>query len=327
MANSNRDFVARYGIETDNIESHTGIHVTVDGIDLKNQKAYWDNINSSGKLWGGNITNNGNNTITVTFGEGLIKTEEANLDTIPTSINNGQGSSLIKVNWETKTLTLTMDTKNYIYYNHTINDIDITTNFNLISSTQDFLLGEVFENTDQTIISLSGCDLWNFNKRLQLFIKENFSMLKTNGIKLFNPYGLYIGIESGIVWVDLNNRFIISTFNSSQSDTFSYYYSNGSGGWNKVNGYTQIDNMHYDNGSGTLTTLSNNNYTMNWIYITFDGNVHVVYHDSQYNKIDDIPDNIDPPTSLPNILSEYGILIGKVIFMRSATSLNSLENL
>jgi hypothetical protein len=246
MAN-NRDFVARYGIETDNIESHTGAHINVDEIDLKNQKAYWDTINSSGKLWGGLITNNGNGTVTVSQGEGLIKSDTANIDNTPISLNEGQGSPLTKVSWTTSTITLTIDYTNYIYYNYTNNSVDATLDRNNISMTQDFLIGEVFENTDNTIIQLHGCDLWNFSKRLQLFIKENFNMLKTKGLKLFNPYGLYIGIEEGIIWANLNNRF-------------------------------------------------------------------------------DIPTNMQPLTSLPNILNEYGILIGRVAFLQGSNSLNSLQN-
>jgi len=58
------------------------------------------NIAESGRLWGGLITSNGDGTIAISAGAGIVKADDVGAETVPTSINQGQGSKISLVSWD-----------------------------------------------------------------------------------------------------------------------------------------------------------------------------------------------------------------------------------
>ena len=288
---------------------------------------YIHNIMSAGRLWGGELTDNGDGTITVSAGEGLIKGEYATIgdSNVPTSLHEGQGSKLTVVSWSETVVTLYHDAYNFIYYDVDAGGIDVTTDFYGISSTRDFTVGRVFlEGTTNAIIRLCGTNLWNFNRRVQLFGEEKFPITRATGLMVGNPSGLYISITSGVLWAELVNRFTTSEIDTSGTDTFMYWYQDGSGGFVQVTGNNEIDNLHYDDGSGTLAELTANRYGVHWIYMGHDSTPHVVYGRNDY-KLDGAS-QARAPGDIPGRLASYSTLLGKVIVQKSEPTLYSIES-
>ncbi|MFO8048502.1 MAG: hypothetical protein R6U29_05655, partial [Desulfosudaceae bacterium] len=102
-------------------------NINADGLET----AFLQNMMSAGRLYGGKLTDNGDGTVDVSAGEGVVKAEHASIgDTnIPTSEYDGQGSKVSRVSWNTTTVSLAQDAYNYIYYDGSTDTITATTDF------------------------------------------------------------------------------------------------------------------------------------------------------------------------------------------------------
>lgn len=287
---------------------------------------YLQNFIHAGRLWGGEITDNGDGTVDVGDGAGLIKSDEASIGTSPTAINEGQGSTVEFVSWSTTTITLVSDAYNYIYYDGSTGSVDVTTTFSDISDTRDFTLGRVYlQGTSEAHIRLCGTNLWDYGRRVQLFGEERFPVERADGLQVGNPSGLYISHTAGVLWAELINRFTVTSFDSSGTDTFNYWYRDGAGGWTRTTGNTEVDNLNYDDGTGTLAELGNNDFGVHWIYVTHEGEVHLIYGRSSYNTLS-VATEATPPPDIPPLVGSYGTLLGRAIVEKSASTLSQLDS-
>jgi len=133
-----------------------------------------------------------------------------------------------------------------------------------------------------------------------------------------------ISITAGTVWLALTT-YSLAAFDSSGADRFSYFYSDGSGGFTEVTSQAAIDNTQYDDGSGTLATLSNNQYGVHWVYKTIDGETLVVYGTDTYTLTE--AENATTPASLPlQITGLHAILCSKIIIKKSAATFTDIES-
>lgn len=87
---------------------------------------------------------------------------------------------------------------------------------------------------------------------------------------------------------------------------------------------TQIDNLQYDDGTGTLATLSNNQYGVHWTYVDVHGHVAVLFGYGSYTITDAV--DAQPPTSIPPEFERHTRLVGKIIIAKSASTFTSIEN-
>ena len=286
----------------------------------------WNNINSAARLWGGEITDNGDGTVHIAAGAGIIKSLESGAEDIPDSINDGQGSTLNYVSWEAvSSLSLTDDAYNYIYLDGTDSTIKATTNFYSISFTQDFTIGRSYRSGTNVTIRLCGTNAWNFNRRLHLFGEEVFPLVRKTGTLQISETGTrQFDITAGVIWAELVNRFSIDAFDG-DTENFTYWYQDGGGGWTEVPSQTQIDNTYYDDGSGTLAELTITRYGVHWVFVVHDGSVHVVYGEGNYLAAGATDATL--PSSLPGLLNAYATLVGKIIIQKSASSFYSIENI
>lgn len=287
---------------------------------------YWDNMAAAGRMYGGVITSNGDGTVNIEAGGGIIKTDDVtDPQQVPLSINEGQGSKVIEISWdEISSLSLIDNAYNYIFYDGSSNSIKTTTNFYSISFTRDFTIGRAYRRGTDVLVRLCGTNSWNFNRRLQLFGEEVFPIKRANGLIIGNPSGLYISVSSGILWAELINRFVVTSTDTSTGGTFSYWYRDGSGGFVEVTGQTEIDNEYYDDGTGTLALSTNNYYVNHWVYVSHDSSVHVVYGQAEFNQIGDA--RSEPvPSDIPGLVRAYSSFIGRVIVEHDATTLSSVN--
>ncbi len=130
-----------------------------------------------------------------------------------------------------------------------------------------------------------------------------------------------VAISAGGFYYGLNS-YNTPAFDSSGTDTFIYLYRDGAGGWTKVTGQTQIDNTHYDDGSGTLATLNPNRYGVHWVYMLEDSTVYVVYGRGNYTLAQ--AKAAEAPSDVPDYITEIGLLVAKIIIKKGASSFTEI---
>ena len=120
-------------------------------------------------------------------------------------------------------------------------------------------------------------------------------------------------------------EFSIPAFDSSGADTFDMYYRDGVGGFTKVAAQTQWSNSQYDDNSGTLQSISVNDYVTHWVYLELDGGVVVLYSQGQYNTEAEAIE-ATPPASVPLRVQSHGRLIGKIIQGQGDTNATDVQS-
>ena len=296
----------------------TGHGLTYSDVDAANID-YWNNINSAGKLYGGTITDNLDGSIEIGAGAGLIKFLASGPEEIPGNVNLGQGSVLSRVDWTATDVTLTDEAYNYIYYDGSASGFTATTDYTAINFTQDFVVGSVYRDGTTVTIRQDGTNLWNYNRRVQLFGKEVFPIVKSTGLIPAETGERYITVTAGTLWAELVNRFTIYAIDTSGIDTYEMYYRDSPSGWIVSSIHQQINNTQYDDGSGTLATLTDGTYGVHWLYVLHNSSLHVVIGQDEYIESEAL--TAIPPTSLPGIIEAFGVLVGKAVVLKSATNL------
>jgi len=268
---------------------------------------------SSGKVSGGTLTDNSDGSITISSGVGFIRRTDDDI------------GEIYSFNWSETTLILNDNSMNYVYvdYNSGAPQVLVSTSIPTDHNTK-ILLGGAYRNGLDVHLVTSGQDIANFQTKIvfkDLDINGRFQ--RATGLIISEGSSRTIKITSGTIYAG-QTKLTIPSFDSSGTDTFSSYYRDGSGGWIETNGLTQINNLYYDDGSGTLASLGNNRYGVYWIYRVIDGDVYMVYGRGNYLSSD--ADASQPPSDLPDELNEIGGLIGKIIIQKGDTSFTSIQS-
>ncbi|MHA1880402.1 MAG: hypothetical protein ACTSYG_08395, partial [Candidatus Heimdallarchaeota archaeon] len=280
----------------------------------------WMNVSqSAGKLTGGDITDNGDGTVSVAAGTGFIKTTDS--DVGETKFFDWSADSSV---------SLTDNSPNYIYVEYNAGSPQIVASTSIPSDKNtNVMLGIVFRDGNDLHITTAGQVVTNYAKKtLWKDIEVNGKIQRVSGMQLSETGTRNIAITSGSYYAGLT-KVNFSAFDSSGTDKFTYYYRDSSGGWTKVTDQTQIDKLHYDDGSGTLVELSDQQgwrkyYGVHWVYTTVDGDVIVLYGQGDYLLTD--AQNAQPPTSVPDLITSVGGLIGKIIIEKNADTFESVES-
>jgi len=274
---------------------------------------------SAGKISGGTITDNGDGTATVAAGTGFIKISDS--DTADTKY----------FDWtENNSLSLVDNDTNYIYVEYNSGSPQVTASTTLPSDRNtNVVLGLAYREGNTLHVTTAGQVIANYAKKtLWKDLEVNGKFQRVSGMVISETGTRNFATTSGSVYAGLTKQ-NISAFDSSGADTFTYYYRNGSGGWTKVTSQSQIDNTHYDDGSGTLATLSNSlgwrdYYGVHWVYMDIDGHMFVVYGQGDY--LLGQAEDAQPPASIPDLLSDIGGLVGKIIIKKNDSSFTSIQS-
>lgn len=301
------------------------LSVVMDDESLFNLTEAWQSRFGAGRLYGGQIYDNGNGTVRIDSGCGIVKMVDGEIEQLPNSYDSAAISKNHYVCWDSiPALTLVDTAYNYIYYDGAADTIKTTTNFYSISFYRDFTIGRAYREGNNIVVRLCGTNLWNFDRRVQLFGEEVFPIVRGTGLITSEVDTRFINITAGVLWAELVNRFSIPAFNSSlASDSFTYWYRDGLGGFIAIKDSSQIDNLRWDN-NGTLTSLTSNRYGVHWVYVVHDGSVHIVYGRGDYTLA--LANAATPPSSIPGILNSYGTLIAKITIQQGATNIASISN-
>lgn len=273
-------------------------------------------FHSAGWAEGGTITDAGGGTVNVAAGSGYIRATDDILDT------------LLAFDWPAVTgQAITTDAARYIgvEYNSGTPQITIRTIDDFDKNT-DFLLGTVVNDGGTLHIQNTPWQVADHAGAMIERLVNTAGFLRASGLLLgeSGDGNRYVTVSAGELWYGLT-EFHINALDTSVTGSFTMYYSDGGGGFTAVTGQTQWDNTHYDDGSGTLATMSNNWYANLWFYIEPDGDVIGLYGTAQDSNIGNVLDR-PIPTSLPLRLQVHGRLIGRIVFKKSATTAEDVQS-
>ena len=273
-----------------------------------------DTTQSSGWISGGNFTDNGDGSLNVSAGTGIIRTEDNKL--APTYF----------FDWtENASITLTDDTTNYIYIdiNGGTPDVKVTLDQSDINGRTRIGLGQIFRegttlHTLRAGMAISDIPL-TILKRLNAIDGD---IVRASGYVVAETGERFLTTTNGIIYGGYT-RIITTGIDTSGADDMETYYRDGGVGWIEFDS-SQINNSHWDDGTGTLNTLTPNRYGVHWIYGDADGHLMLVWGQGDYTLA--LAEASQPPSSLPNHVEQFGFLAAKVIVKEGETNLLAVQS-
>jgi len=291
---------------------------------IDNFREIFDLWYSSGPVDGFDITDNGDGTVDIGAGTAYLRDTA---DPATSNIYHVQKAAQAG-------LALADNSVNYIYLDWNAG----TPTFAAGTSINDF---NCMDKCIAYRVTRSGNDLNILDARKQNVdanrkIRKRFLEVETfthaEGGSILGESGTRnISVTAGAFYFMLVKQahpaFDTSVAGTANENVFSYFYRDGGGGFTEVADSKQIDNANYDDGSGTLATLSNNQYRTDHVYIIHNNpsSLAVVYGRASHNSLVDAQAE-DPPSTLPVFLAEAGTLIGRVIVLEGDTSLTEVTS-
>ena len=280
---------------------------------------WFNTTQSAGKITGGAITDNGDGTLAISAGTGFVKITDSDI------------GSTNWIDWAaSSSIALADNDTNYLYIEYSGGSPCVGISNSLPSDKNtNIMLGLCYRDGTDLHITSAGQYVANYAKNtFWKDIEINGKFQRVNGIIISETGTRNFALTAGAIYAG-QTKVSLSAFDSSIAGTFTYYYRDGSGGWTKVATQTQIDNTHYDDGSGTLATLSNSTgwrtyYGVHWVYMDADGDVFALYGQDDYSLT--AAQNAQPPTTIPDLLSDIGGLVGKIIIEKDASSFEKIES-
>lgn len=211
---------------------------------------------------------------------------------------------------------------NYIYvdYNSGTPQVLVTTDRTTIRFTDQFNLGRAFREGDAVEVLTSGINLYNRSRREHEKWIDTFGGVSyASGVQI-SFTGLKPAITGGVFYAG-NNRITIAPKDCNTSGTFDAFYYDGSA-WVEVEDQTSIDVTNYNNVASGLSELTTNRYGIYWVYVCPEGGLYLLYGKGDYTLAQAQAATVATP--IPNYLTQWAILAGKVIFKKSATSVYSV---
>lgn len=272
---------------------------------------FFDGYGSAGIIEGGIITDSGSGQIDVSAAKGFIRT------------TNSATAHVVAFNIAAVVdQSLTDNSMNYVYidYNGGSPAYTITTTYTDINLHSKIICGRVYRNGTLLYISNIGQDIQDATLRDLYRLQTLRRMEHASGSTLSFVAATRQPTVSAGVFFSNYDEVITAAFDASGSGRFTSWYRNGSGGWTATPSVQNVDNTNYDSGTGTLTALTINHYGVHWVYQLVDGSIHIQYGQASYPAISDAR-NSTVPASQPTPIVGMGILIGRLIIAKSATTI------
>ncbi len=291
----------------------TGIEIA--SLSLTPERTLQDFLNkkmSSGFCSGGDFTSNGDGTVSVALGCGAIRA------------TNTLGVEMLAFDWSANTsVSLTDNTTNYIYVDYNSGSPIVAS---AVSQPTDYrtkvLLGKIYREGSVLHLFKAGMKVSEVaNNLIARLVQQEGEASRTSGAVTSETGTRNVKVTAGVVWGGLT-RNTTPELDTNVTGTFKYFYYNGSA-WVESDA-TQINNTQYNNTASGLSSLSSNQYGIHWVYVGSDGCVHVVYGDDSFTLAD--AEAEQPPTLLPNIISEFTFLSAKIIVKLNDTNFTEVQS-
>lgn len=283
------------------------LEFTVIGTPTYHNAQDWFNIVQSAGIIDGFVMDNTRlaTELDISAGKGLIKITDSDIGTT--------------VSFETsavENVALTGDNINYVYvdYNAGTPQIVATTDRSTIEINRHFILGRVYKNGATLHVLNAGVHVPNLTRTEYERLVERDGFTHSSGAIVTETGALNLAITSG-VWFMSHNRMTTDAFDSSGTDTWKYTHYGAASWITDDAAATAVDCTHYNDGTDVLASLGSNNYSSQWIYITADSYIYIVY--GTENGTLATATDATPPISLPKYVETMGELIAKMIVKQS----------
>lgn len=302
-------------VDPSNISPSDLIMVRVVGSTFSSVQHMNDVFHSAGVTTGGVMSDDADGTITVAAGTGLIRASSSDVGII--EFTDWAAEDGVNVN-------LTDDDLNYIYIEYNSGSPQaIATNVKRTDLYTNIFIGTVYRNgttlhiTNENHVHVSD-HASTMIQRMQAtapFTHESGAIISEIGTR-------NVAITAGSFWQGLD-RYTTPIKDTSDADTFSTFYSDNLGGFTEQTLQTQINNTQYDDGSGGLATLGNNQYGVHWLYIDADGDLNVIFGTDTYTLGD--AESAEIPPSVPAFFELHSRIIGRIIIQKDAAVFTLVE--
>jgi len=296
--------------------SHTHVEADITDLDKYSQAEIGELINDfvgPGTVTGGVVTDGGSGTVDITEWNGWLReTDDDNAMLSEHTISASTG------------VALTDNALNFIYadYNGGTPQFSVYLAPQRLDRTQTILAAVYRAGTEVHITS----GKWASNNLSATYGTKSaliHGIERESGLVPSETGTRQVAITTGNMWIALQ-EFTWAAYDSSVTNFTHYYYQDGVGGWSEVTATGTIDNTQYDDGSGTLATLTNNRYGVHWVYIGLDGDVYVIYGQDDYQLAG--AEEASPPAELPpNFNKFHTFLVGKIIIQKNDTTFTDVQ--
>lgn len=269
-------------------------------------------VGSTGIYEGGDITDNDDGTVDISGGSGQIKTSDSWADDTVQFSFDGE-SDLSPTDQET--------TYYYVSYNDGSPTIESTSSRDNISFKDEVYLGKVWRDGTNIDVVNIGQEINGISSKGLYERYYAQDMQRINGMVTSETGDRYLQITSGTLFYGYT-KIDVPSLDTSDEDTFTYWYRDGSGDWIRDEDNTQISNQYYDDGSGDLATLGNNDYGVFWVYDSYEGSLHVQYGQQSYNKYSDAVEATVP--NAPDLLKTFSTFLAKIIIEEDSTNIEEI---
>lgn len=270
---------------------------------------YYDEIWSAGSLTGFGISDNGDGTVDIAAGTGVLRDAADQAATIyPVSIG------------VTTALALTDNSENYIFidYNGGTPQVGVTTSVTGFNCMDKCIIYKLVRQGTVLQWLFAGENNVDANRKLRRKFYETQSILRGTATAVASATGRYVLVTEGIFWFALT-RITTAAIDTSGADTFVQVYDTGGGTFSKTS-QTQINNSQYNTG-GALAAMTGNKYRADDIYMLLDTPevLYVVIGTAQYNSYTNA---LTSPkiAAIPLELRHLGIRIARSVILNGATS-------
>lgn len=280
---------------------------------------YLMNAQSSGRLWGGDVSAVGP-VISVEAGGGWCKTNSAALSDIPASPSDGLGGGMAYVTWDALDLDAA-EGYNIVFYDYSAGVMtnclkaDMGASFDFST---DFTVGRTYYDTAYGAVArLCGMNQWSKTRRIQVYHEAVHPVDLASGGSV-SATGLQIGVTAASLWAEGEHNF--TTAAKLPAANFVYWYK-VEGVWTYIE--TDVINAaQYNLTAGDvdgLAALLPNKWRADYVYLVHDGSVHVVMGQAPYNSENEAQNA--PRVTPPGLPAAYGTPIARITVKRDAATL------
>lgn len=176
---------------------------------------------------------------------------------------------------------------------------------------------------DNEITQLSWDEMGDgLSNKIILRMVKTERFIRESGLTLAEDTGRIITISAGKTWNGVT-RLSIQAARSDTDQAYTWYHVAGT--WTRASA-TQYDNTYYDDGTD-LVEANPNKYIVNWIYRVEEEppSLAIVLGSDSYTN-SETAKNEPIPSSIPDKLTQAGILVGRIIVEKSAATASVIES-
>lgn len=275
-----------------------------------------DIFHSSGWVSGGTINDAGSGNITVDAGTGLIRATDS------------RTAEIAYFDWPALGSTAISGARKFVgvEYNGGDPQVVVRSAYDWDFQT-DFPLGTVYNEGGTLHINRANQAVGDHASFMIQRLWDTMPLSRgerTGGLMLGETGMRNPTLSEGVLWERLA-PYAIAAIDTSGADTFDTYYRDALGAWVVSAGETQWPNTQYDDGSGTLVTMTNNRFANLWFYVELDGDLVMLYGQGEYTQASSAQEE-GPPTSIPPRLEVHGRLVGRLTFQKSAGAATAIAS-